>query len=173
MTDLASDPPTDPVDAIERDWHRERPDLEVSSIAVITRIRRAAKLLQLRRSRLLRGLGTDEATLDLLSTIRRSGPPYELTPGQLAERTLVTSGAVSQRLTRAEAAALVTRRPSTRDSRSVVVTLTPAGLDLLEATVTALFADEEATLAGLDPADRTAFVDLLRRYLDSLGRIEE
>ncbi|TDE95771.1 MarR family transcriptional regulator [Occultella glacieicola] len=161
--------PVDAVDAIEREWRSERPDLDVSSVAVITRIRRAAKLLRARRSRLLSSLGTDDATLDLLSTIRRSGPPYELTPGQLGERTLVTTGAVSQRLARAEAAGLVARRRSDRDTRSVLVTLTPAGWELLDATVAALFADEEATLAGFEEAERATLVDLLRRYLDTLG----
>ncbi len=99
---------------------------------------------------LLRRHGTDASTLDLLGVLRRSGPPYELTAGEIARRTRITTGGVSQRLARAERAGLVERRRAEGDSRSVTVRMTAAGMRLLDATVAELFAEEEATLTDED-----------------------
>lgn len=161
--------PGDPVDAIEAAWARERPDLPVSSIGVITRIHRLSRELGRRRAALLRRHGTDSSTLDLLGTLRRSGEPYELTAGDIARRTRITTGGVSQRLARAEREGLVERRPTAGDTRSVTVRMTPAGHRLLDATVDELFATEEATLAGLTAAERQQLADLLQRYLGHLA----
>lgn len=160
---------SDPVDAIQAAWTRERPDLPVSSIGIITRIHRLSRELSRRRSALLRRHGTDASTLDLLGVLRRSGNPYELSAGEIARQTRITTGGVSQRLARAERAGLVERRRSAADTRSVSVRMTPAGHRLLDATVEELFSQEEATLAGLSRAERDQLAALLRRYLDSLG----
>lgn len=161
--------PDDPVDAIQDAWARERPDLAVSSIGVITRIHRLSRELDRRRSALLRRHGTDAPTLDLLGTLRRAGEPYELTAGDIARLTRITTGGVSQRLARAEAAGLVERRRSSGDTRSVTVRMTEAGHRLLNATVDELFAEEEATLAGLSASERRELAHLLRSYLGELG----
>lgn len=68
-----------------------------------------AKLFGDDRRRVLARLGVDAATLDLLSVLRRGGPPYTLTTRELAGRSLVTAGAVSQRVARAERDGLVVR----------------------------------------------------------------
>jgi DNA-binding MarR family transcriptional regulator len=159
----------DPVDEIQVAWARERPDLPVGSIAVITRIHRLSRELGRRRAALLRRHGTDASTLDLLGVLRRSGPPYELTAGEIARRTRITTGGVSQRLARAERAGLVERRRAEGDSRSVTVRMTAAGMRLLDATVAELFAEEEATLDALSEVERRQLADLLRRYLNSLA----
>lgn len=163
--DLRSD---DPVDAIQEAWTRERPDLPVTSIGVLTRIHRLSRELDRRRAALLRRHGTDSSTLDLLGTLRRSGSPYELTAGEIAQRTRITTGGVSQRLARAERIGLVERRRTEADTRSVTVRMTPAGHRLLDATVAELFAEEEATLGALSTVEREQLSDLLRRYLNSL-----
>ena len=79
-------------------WRRELPGVPTESIEIITPLWRIAKLLADDRRRTLAALGVDASTLDLLSVIRRSGPPYELTTREIARRTLVTAGAVSQRV---------------------------------------------------------------------------
>ena len=96
----------DDVDRIQRAWERERPGTPAGSIGVITRIWRIGKLLADERRRTLAGLGIDAATLDLLSTLRRAGPPYRLTAGAVAELSLVSAGAISQRAARADHALL-------------------------------------------------------------------
>lgn len=159
---------TDAVDEIQRAWERERPDLGVASIGIITRIWRLARLFEQRRAEMLRRVGTDSSTLDLLSTLRRAGPPYQLTPGQIAERSLLSSGGVSQRLSRAEAAGLITRRTAQGDSRSVIVSMTRDANRLLDDAVTELLRAEQESLAALDDHEQRALADSLRRLLRSL-----
>ncbi|MDA3643253.1 MarR family winged helix-turn-helix transcriptional regulator [Saccharopolyspora indica] len=136
-------------------WRRELPGSRTESIEIITPIWRIAKLLADERRRTLARLGIDPSTLDLLSVIRRAGPPYELTTREITRRTLVTAGAISQRIARAEQAGLVDRSPSSASRRAVAVRLTDAGHDLVESTVRQLL-DHEAelieTLAGEDHA---------------------
>src|SRR5215831_610053 len=116
-------------------WRRELPGVRTESIEIITPLWRIAKLLGDDRRRTLAALGIDASTLDLLSVIRRSGPPYELTTREVARRTLITAGAVSQRVARAEGAGLVARAPSSRSRRAVAVRLTEAGHALIDTAV--------------------------------------
>ena len=115
------------MDTIAAAWARERPGTPVASIGVITRIWRLAKLLEDDRRETMLRLGMDAGTRDLLSTLRRSGPPYRLSPSELARRNLVSAGAVSQRVARCERAGLVRRLRSPDDGRGVLVELTAAG----------------------------------------------
>ncbi len=105
---------------------------------------------------------------DLLSSLRRSGPPYRLSSGELARRSLITSGAISQRIGRAEALGLVQRTTDPDDGRTVQVELTPAGHQLIEQTVDAIFAREQVLLAGLDDEDSHQLAELLRKLLRHL-----
>jgi DNA-binding MarR family transcriptional regulator len=149
-------------------WRRELPDVPTGSIEVITPLWRIAKVLADERRRTLRRLGVDPSTLDLLSVIRRAGPPYELTTREITRRTLVTAGAVSQRVARAERSGLVRRGPSTASRRAVAVTLTDAGHQLIEAMVAGLLAHEAGLLTALTAAERTALVSLLATLERSL-----
>jgi DNA-binding MarR family transcriptional regulator len=158
----------DDVDAIQQAWLRERPGTPVASIGVITRIWRIAKLLEDDRRRTMARLGVDAATRDLLSTLRRAGPPYRLSPTEIARRTLISPGAISQRLTRAEHQGLVSRHKAGPDGRHVTVELTPRGHDLVERTVDDLLRHEEELLAGLAPGDREELTRLLTLLLADL-----
>ncbi|MGH3380190.1 MAG: MarR family winged helix-turn-helix transcriptional regulator [Actinoallomurus sp.] len=158
----------DGVDRIQRAWLRERPGTPVDSIGVITRIWRIGKLLDDDRRRTMAGLGIDAPTRDLLSTLRRAGPPYRLTPSEIARSALVSIGAISQRLARAEAQGLVRRRRDRPDGRSVTVELTPEGHAVIERTVDDLLRHEETLLTGLSTAQRDRLADLLRVLLADL-----
>jgi DNA-binding MarR family transcriptional regulator len=157
LDNQASVNPTD----IAAAWRRELPGVPTASIEVITPLWQLAKTLADDRRRTLARLGVEPATLDLLSTLRRAGRPYQLTTRQITEHTLVTAGAVSQRIARAEEAGYVTRGPSTTGRRAVAVTLTPAGHSLIEATVRDLLAHEETWVRGLSSDDRTTLTRLL------------
>jgi DNA-binding MarR family transcriptional regulator len=159
----------DAVDRIQGAWARERPGTEVRSIGVVTRLWRVGKLLQDDHRRLVSDLGVDAAIRDLLSTLRRAGPPYRLTSGELARRSLVSTGAVSQRLARAETLGLVRRTSAEGDARTVVVELTPSGHDLIERTVDVIFAREQQLLAGLTKDEQEQLASLLRTLLAHLG----
>lgn len=160
--DTDAEPGVPTVDAIEAAWTRELPGVPVGSIPVITTLWRVSKRLADERQRTLRRLHMDAATLDLLSTLRRAGRPYELTTRELAARSMVTAGAISQRIARAEAAGLIVRRPSAPD-RSVTVALTDEGSRTLEPVVRALLAHENTLLSELGPDDRRTLVTLLDR----------
>lgn len=155
-------------DRIQAAWRRELPGVPVESIGVITRVWRLGQLLADERRRTLDRLGIDNPTQDLLSTLRRSGAPYRLTPGQIAARSFVTAGAVSQRIARAEAAGLVRRERSAADARSAVVALTDEGRALNERVVADLLRHEETLLDGLDDAQRAALAGLLKTLLADL-----
>lgn len=154
------EPSAYPVEAIATAWERERPGTPVSSIGVVTPIFRLAKLLADDRRRVLAEAGVDGATLDLLSVLRRGGPPYALSTRELAARSLITPGAISQRVARAERDGLVTRRPGP-GRREVLVELTDQGHDVIETTVDAVLGREAELLDGLDADDQARLTELL------------
>ncbi|GGX03933.1 MarR family winged helix-turn-helix transcriptional regulator [Streptomyces noursei] len=154
-----------PVEEIAAAWQRERPGTPVSSIGIVTPIWRLAKLLGDDRRRVLNRAGVDIATLDLLSVLRRSGPPYTLSTRELSRRSMVTAGAISQRVARAEREGLVTRRPGEGRPRSVLVELTPTGHDVVESTVDQVLGREAELLQALSPEQQEQLTGLLRILL--------
>src|SRR6185312_2674781 len=98
-----------------------RPDLDVSPMGTIGRISRLARLLEPELNRVFRAHGLDRPAFDVLATLRRAGPPHRLTPVELMRSSMITSGAVTQRLDRLESRGLVTRAPSEIDGRQVYV----------------------------------------------------
>ena len=164
---MTADRKPDEVDQIALAWLRERPDMPVASIGVVTRVWRAAKILGDERRRTLARLGIDSATLDLLSTLRRRGAPYTMTPAELKRSCLVSAGAITQRVARAEATGLVRATRGT-GGRTVLVELTDEGHRLIEASVERLLRHEERLIDHLTPAERDELTELLRKLLDGL-----
>jgi DNA-binding MarR family transcriptional regulator len=164
----AQQPVRTPARAIADAWRRERPGTPVDSIEVVTPLWRLAKLFADDRRRVLAEAGVDAATLDLLSVLRRSGLPYELSTRELGARTLVTAGAISQRVARAEAHGLVARSPGT--GRAVLVTLTDAGHALIERTVDQVLGREARLVSGLTERQRQGLVELLDVLLVDVSR---
>jgi DNA-binding MarR family transcriptional regulator len=158
-------PDTDAVDTLVDEWREERPDLDTSPLEVLSRVSRLAKHLERRRAGIFSSYGLDLGTFDVLAALRRSGPPYELTPGLLLGPTLVTSGTMTNRVDRLEEAGLVERRSDQRDRRGVLVRLTDAGRARVDACLTDLLADEENLLAGLPSPKREQLASLLRTLL--------
>ncbi|MFC9239555.1 MarR family winged helix-turn-helix transcriptional regulator [Streptomyces decoyicus] len=158
------------VEEIAAAWERERPGTPVSSIGIVTPIWQLAKLLGDDRRRVLARAGMDPATLDLLSVLRRSGEPYTLTTRELGLRSLITAGAVSQRVARAEREGLVTRRPGEGRPRTVLVELTPSGHELVESTVDQVLRREAELIDGLTPGQQEQLAGLLRILLQDTQR---
>ncbi len=157
-----------PAAEIAASWRRELPGVPTGSIEIITPVWRIAKVLADDRRRTLASLGIDPSTLDLLGVIRRAGPPYQLTTREITRRTLVTPGAVSQRVARAERAGLVARAPSSASRRAVCVRLTDAGHALIQATVRQLLEHEADLVGALTDAERAALTGLLARLEQAL-----
>lgn len=154
----------DAADEIAASWERERPGTRTESIGVVTRLWQLAKLFGDDRRRVLADAGVDSATLDLLSVLRRRSSPYRCTTRELTELTLVTAGATSQRVARAEREGLVVRWTDPVD-RSVWVELTSAGHVLVERTVDRVLSREAELLDGMEPSQRQELAALLRNLL--------
>lgn len=159
----------DHVDLVLGQWHAQRPDLDVSPMAVIGRLSRLARLVDVELGKTFAAHDLDRASFDVLATLRRSAPPHRLTPTELMRASMVTSGAVTQRLDRLEARGLVARRPNEHDGRGVVVALTDAGRELIDRTLPDHLATENRLLSALSRSERTALADTLKQVLESLG----
>ncbi|WP_188197754.1 MarR family winged helix-turn-helix transcriptional regulator [Nonomuraea sp. SYSU D8015] len=155
----------DGADDIQEAWRRELPGVPVESIGIITRIWWAAKVFGDERRRTLARLGVDVATLDLLSTLRRSGAPYRMSPGELAEACKVSRGAITQRVERAVKAGLVERTTAGSGYHARAVTLTEAGNGLLDRVVADLLTAEDNLVGHLPPERREQLAGLLRELL--------
>ncbi|WP_062207611.1 MarR family winged helix-turn-helix transcriptional regulator [Streptomyces sp. NBRC 109706] len=150
-------------------WRAERPDLDPSPMAVVARLQRACRLLEreIRDHFATRGLQLWE--FDILGTLLRSGPPYRLTAKQLVEASMVTSGAITNRIDRLVARELVTRETDPTNRRSVLITLTDAGRELADGAVAGHLALEARLLAELTDQDQHQLAGLLRQLLIGLG----
>jgi DNA-binding MarR family transcriptional regulator len=158
----------DAVDRITGQWNAVRPDVDVSPIQVIGRVSRLSRLVDRRLAENFALYGIENWMYDVLATLRRSGEPYELTAGELVRQTMVTTGAVTNRIDRLEDRGLV-ERTRTRDRRKVVVRLTAQGLDLVDEVVHAHLATEREILAALSPRQQRELARLLRTALLNLG----
>lgn len=155
----------DEVDEVMAAWHRERPDLATSPMAVWSRIHRLAGLLDAARKRCFAEHGLDNWEFDVLAALRRAGEPYQLSPGQLLHQTHVTSGTMTNRVDRLCDRGLVTRHAAPSDGRSVVVGLTGAGRRAVDNALEALVELEESLLAGWSAGERESLAAMLRRLL--------
>jgi DNA-binding MarR family transcriptional regulator len=155
----------DETDLLLEAWQRERPDLDVAPLAVLSRVTRLARHLDRERRAAFAEQGLEAYEFDVLSALRRAGPPYELTPGQLVRQTLVGSGTTTNRLDRLESRGLIERRPDPGDGRARRVSLTEPGRDRVDAAVADLLARERRLLGGLSERDRSTLARLLRTVL--------
>lgn len=155
----------DHVDKVLAQWSRERPDLDVSPMAVLGRLSRLTRVAEARQRATFARHGLDAASFDVLATLRRAGSPYALTPGHLARSAMVTTGAITQRLDRLQERGLVSRSPGPTDARSVLVTLTDAGREVLDAALPDHLATEQLLLGPIDAHQRTRLAELLSSLL--------
>ncbi|MGU3355713.1 MarR family winged helix-turn-helix transcriptional regulator [Microbacterium sp. M4A5_1d] len=153
----------DRVDRILEQWARERPGLDVTPMAVIGRLGRAAAAVDARLAATFARHGIDAATFDVLATLTRQGKPYELTPAELAADAMITSSAVAQRLNRLEGLGYVSRNPDPADGRGKIVRLTPKGLRVVDRVLPDHLETERAVLAPLTESERSQLAVLLSR----------
>jgi DNA-binding MarR family transcriptional regulator len=155
----------DEVDELVAAWRAQRPDLDVEPLQVLSRISRLARHLDIARRGAFADHGLESWEFDVLSALRRQGPPFQLTPGALLRATLVTSGTMTNRIDRLAAAGLVRREPDPRDKRGVLVILTGRGQQRVDGALADLLHRERALLAGLDTAEREHLAELMRILL--------
>ena len=151
----------DEVDRIVAEWRKERPELDVSALEVLSRVTRLARHLDRARKRAFAKHGLEIWGFDVLAGLRRNGVPYELSPGQLLPQSLVTSGTMTNRIDRLEKLGFVERRPEPNDGRGILVRLTATGKEVVDAALDDLLTSEEGLLAELPKAERIQLAQML------------
>lgn len=159
----------DEVDGLVEAWQRERPDLDVSPMQVLSRVTRLAKHLDKVRGAAFAASGLESWEFDVLAALRRAGATHHLSPGQLLKETMVTSGTMTNRIDRLSARGLVARYPNPGDRRAVVVALTESGRQAVDQAFADLMAAEQQILADLAPEHWQALTVALRELLAPYG----
>jgi len=157
----------DEVDRIVDAWSAQRPDLDFSPLEVLSRVDRLSRHLDRARREAFKRSDLESWEWDVLSALRRAGDPYQLSPKQLLQQTLVSSGTMTNRIDRLVARRLVRREADPGDGRSILVTLTPEGRIRVDAAITRLVDAEAILLDSLSRSDRDRLASLLRKL--SLG----
>ena len=152
----------DEVDRLVEAWQRERADLDLGPMHVLSRISRLSHHLDRARRQAFAEHAVESWEFDVLAALRRAGEPYELSPGRLLKQTLVTSGTMTNRVDRLESRGFVERLPDPHDRRGVLVRLTPAGRSTVDGALEGLLDRERRLLAGLDTTEQRRLAALLR-----------
>jgi len=155
----------DEVDRLVEAWQRERTDLDLRPMEVLSRVSRLSHHLDRARRQAFAEHGLESWEFDVLAALRRAGAPYELSPGRLIRETLVTSGTMTNRVDRLEARGFVARSPDPSDRRGVLVRLTEDGRTTVDGALEGLLKAEQELLAVLNPTDHHRLADLLRRLV--------
>lgn len=158
---------TYPVNKILEQWQRERPDLDASPMGVMGPIARLAKHLDRSIQETVSELGLNSGDFDVLATLRRSGHPYQLSPTDLFNTLMVSSGTMTYRVDRLERADLVKRMDDPKDRRGMLIQLTDRGFTAIEKAVEAHVANGHRLLSVLEEAERKILAQLLHKVLTS------
>jgi DNA-binding MarR family transcriptional regulator len=158
----------DRVDKAIKQWNQERPDLDVSSMELIGRFKRIGQYLSLEMAKTFSKHGLNPANFDVLATLRRCGPPYALSPNDLINSTMVTSGTMTNRIDQLTKAGLVKRVKNPSDGRSVVVSLTKTGFKIIDSALTDHVATQDSLTSGLTQDEQKRLNTLLRKFLNNL-----
>jgi len=159
----------DQVDKVIEQWLTARPDLDTGTMGPIGRLSRAAKRIYALEEKTFADYGVNMAGFDVLSALRRSGPPYALSAGELMASMMITSGTMTNRIDQLEKAGLVRRTTDPNDARKAIVCLTAEGLKRIEQGIVAHVATQRRILADLTQEEVVQLDQLLRKLTTSLG----
>jgi DNA-binding MarR family transcriptional regulator len=155
----------DSFDTIRDQWGQERPDLDTSGLEVLWRISYIHKHLRRTASRSLSRIGLANWAFDVLASLRRQGSPYQMSPSELCESAMLSSGAMTNRLDRLEERGLVERHPDPSDRRSLTVQLTDRGKELVDRALEIRFEHANKTLSALSEEEWRQLINLLRKLI--------
>ncbi|EJB04614.1 transcriptional regulator [Rhizobium leguminosarum bv. trifolii WSM597] len=162
---MSKDSSMDHVDKILAQWRQERPDLDVEPMGLLGRLKRLGTHLGREVEAVLLKHGLSTSAFDVLATLRRAGAPHRLSPGELLEMTMVSSGTMTNRIDQLEKAGFVERVVNPDDRRSVLIALTDKGFSTVEEAVGAHVANQQRLTRNLSAADKAELDRLLRKFL--------
>ena len=146
-------------------WAGELPSIDLDVEAAVHRIQRINKHIRKRMDETLGDYGLSYAEWGVLGHLSLTGPPYRSSPGELADKDNLSSGAMTSRLDRLEKAGFVRRLPDPSDRRALQVELTDEGHKLWLEAVDVQAAKEAALAAALDEREMGQLNKLLRKVL--------
>ena len=149
-------------------WDTARPDIGVGALQVTARLARIGPLLARRQEAVFDRFGLSRGEVGMLSALRTSGPPHRLSPTRLGQGLMLSSAGVTSRLDRLERRGFVVRLPDPDDRRGVIVELTDAGLEIVDAAVAANSISDRQLMERLDPKEIETLEGLLRKVLAGL-----
>ncbi|SCF64347.1 DNA-binding transcriptional regulator, MarR family [Streptomyces sp. MnatMP-M17] len=158
----------DAVDGVVAAWQGERPDLDLTAIAVAGRLGRVNLLLGPAQERVFTKFGLQRGEFDVLAALRRSGAPYTLSPSGLSDLLMLSRSGMTNRLDRLESAGMIERALDRADRRSFQIRLTEQGYATVDAAMTQHTANITALLAGLTPRELATLDALARKLLHHL-----
>lgn len=154
--------------AIEQ-WRREIPDLDLLPMELTARLNTVSRHVSTQYlDPFFQERGVQPREFDVLATLRRAGAPYALTPTQLFEVLMMSSGGMTNQLDRLQKAGLIERRPNPADRRSMLVTLTEKGLALVNETLPQHVENEARALSPLSREEQQTLNALLGKLMDGL-----
>ncbi|MGF6881431.1 DNA-binding MarR family transcriptional regulator [Nocardia sp. GAS34] len=157
------------IDHLLGQWRAERPDLDVDTMALITRLERVSQLIDARISAMATEFGIHRSEGDVLLALRRAGAPYRLSPSQLAESLLVTTGTMTNRLDRLQKRGYIARIPYPGDRRGLLIELTDSARELVDRAIPRHIENEQAMLSVLTPRERAELTRLTNKLINHLS----
>jgi DNA-binding MarR family transcriptional regulator len=162
----------DQIDALVGQWATQYPSIDTDTMARAARLLEVARTMERRIAAYAATVGVDLAEGDILFTLRRSGPPFRLTPSDISAALLVSSGTLTNRLDRLERKGFLRRVPHPTDRRSTTVELAPQAVEALDAAIFTHVENERAMLSGLSEREQQQLDRLLRKLLLHLRETE-
>lgn len=160
---------TDPIEHLEAGWNRELPDLDTGAMATVARLNRSMGLLRRHIEEHMTSNGSTLGEFDVLSTLRREGPPYQMKPSAIARATLLSPSGMTHRIDQLEAAEMVERVADPDSRRTAPVALTEQGRQTSERLARSLNDVEDRLLQTLTDTERAKLDDLLDKLLRGLA----
>jgi DNA-binding MarR family transcriptional regulator len=133
------------------------------------RLYRASKKLQLRLQTRLRALRMSSSQWRVISVLKAYGA---LSIGEIVDATLMEQPTISRVVARLEKNGLVTRRPSTRDSRMALISLTAPGVEVFKQIIPAAMRHQELALDGIGRKEIAQVVATLEKIEENIEASE-
>jgi DNA-binding MarR family transcriptional regulator len=155
----------DKVDVLLRQWKKERGDLDISPMEIIGRVFRLERLVDQALKVIIEKENLSVPEFDVLAVLRRSGEPFRLPIWKLREFSLLSSGAMTNRIDRVESKGLVGRIPNSKDRRGVLVELTSKGKEAIENILPERIDQAKKQVSSLSASERRQLAGLLHKLL--------
>ncbi len=155
----------DALDVFAEEWVQARPDLDFAYLATVGRILRVSAHLREAMDQWLEPFGITWEMFDLLASLQRSGAENGLRPTDLYEACMLSSGATTNRIDRAEKLNYAVRKPDPSDGRAVRIALTRHGANLAHKAMTKHSACASEISNRLTATEQKQLAKLLRKML--------